>query len=94
MSSRDDISAAAGDLGWAAISTQGRVDIYRSEPYSIMVEFQRDNAVCQASLFADAPEVRQNLQPRVLKAVTKFDTNKYRRIRSWLYDYQSRLASQ
>jgi len=88
-STRDTIREAASDLGWVALDNIDRyVDIYRTEPYSVMVHFTRDGMVIDASLFTDAPDARQKLPPRIVRSVGKFDANKQRRIRSWLYDFK------
>lgn len=86
---RQELIGAAQDLRWNVIDTgQKFVDVYRCEPYSIMVTFSRDGMVTDAMLFTDPPDARQQLPPRVLAECHKFDANKYRRIRSWLYDYK------
>lgn len=90
---REDIKGAANDLGWSRVDGLTRnTDVYRNAPHSIMVDFSRDGMIINASLFIDAPDARTTLPPKVVKTVTKHDANKYRRIRSWLYDHQTRIA--
>ena len=91
---REELKVAAAELGWQrVVGTVRNTDIYRNAPHSVMVDFSRDGMmVIEARLFADAPDVRQTLPPRVLAAVTKNSVNKNRRIRSWFYDYQARSA--
>jgi hypothetical protein len=86
---REELIEAAPGLDWAPVNSGDRyVDIYRAEPYSIMVHFSRDGMVINAHLFRDPPDTRQQLPPRVLAEVDKFTPNKRRRIRSWMYDYK------
>jgi hypothetical protein len=94
-STRDELREAADDLGWRRLAdTTPHSDVYRCEPYSVVVEFSRDDAmVIQARLFSDAPDPRLNLPPRILAEVDKGNQNKRRRIRAWFYDYR-RSASQ
>lgn len=86
---REVLKEAAADLGWNAIANTDRyVDIYRCEPYSVMVHYTRDGMVVDAHLLTDPPDTRQKLPPRVVAAVGKVNANKRRRIRSWLYNYK------
>ena len=90
---RDELKGAAEDLGWSLVAGTSRyVDVFRNEPYSIMVDFSRDGVIVEARLFRDAPDPRQALPPRLLASVTKNNAGKRRRIRSWLYDHQTRVA--
>lgn len=93
MRTREDLENAAADLGWDRLGGTARnTDIYRNTPHSIMVDFSRDGMIVEARLFVDAPDPRQTLPPKVVAAVTKNNVNKHRRIRSWMYDHQTRTA--
>lgn len=92
---REQLSGAAADMGWRRVAgTERHTDIYRSEPHSIMVDFSRDGMVIEARLFADAPDPRQTLPPRMLAEVGKNTGNKRQRIKSWMYHYQNRARQQ
>ena len=88
---RDAIAEIAADFGWDHVPGKGgsmaKVDVYRAEPYSLMAEFTRAGMIISAILFKDAPDPRQELKPRPIGDAGKFDANKVRRIRSWMYDY-------
>lgn len=89
---REELRVAATDLGWERLDrTAATVDVYRCAPHSILVDFRRgaDDAIHEARLFRDAPDGRQQLPPRLLAEATAMDSNKRRRVRSWLYDYRA-----
>lgn len=86
---REELKDSAANQGWVAIDNTDRyVDIYRAEPYSIMVHFTRDGMIIDAQLFTDPPDARLKLAPRIVAAVDKHNANKQRRIRAWMYDHK------
>lgn len=90
---RDELKESAERLGWGPpLNNESHVDIYRAEPYSIMVEFSRDGMITHAHLFTDPPDRRQQLQPRVIASADKFTANKRRRVLSWFYHYKQESA--
>lgn len=89
---RTELRECAEHNGWEVIegSADDPADVYRQAPFSVLVDFRKDDSVASARLFHDAPDPRQILPPRVIGEIFPHGEGRPKRVsvQVWLREYR------